>query len=364
MAATPVVDTRSSEVSFNFTTETLNSSSTRALLSGHVPGDPGRQREPKPWSVPPAGGDRQDNTYLMDGANITNPGFGHLGTEVNELDIAEVNLKRAGISAEFGRTGRHRHQRGQPQRYESVFGNRPRSTGYLRIWSARMRCRTTLLGAGVKPGTFRDSLLTTETGPAVGVGGPVIKDHIFFYGSARYSRQKKWDRVNKVGTVLPDELRTGPEFYGKLTATPEPPHQLIIQLSRAAQQRSGSRARLELCAERRDDDRQRQPDCDRRMGAFHAEPLVQRAIPLHERDQRRRAGDRSRIPAAVQSQQPDGDGPDTPIPIRPTSTIGRQPVHRTSRTTVATKSAARSVSSSDLARTSHALKAGRRLRVR
>ncbi len=58
------------------------------------------------------------------------------------------------------------------------------------------------------------------------VGGPVLKDHIFFYGSARYSRQKKWDRVNKVGTVLPDELRTGPEFYGKLTATPAATHQL------------------------------------------------------------------------------------------------------------------------------------------
>src|SRR5262245_59373531 len=57
-----------------------------------------------------------------------------------------------------------------------------------------------------------------------------MKDHIFFYGSARYSRQKKWDRVNKVGTVLPDELRTGPEFYGKLTATPRTTHQLSVSL--------------------------------------------------------------------------------------------------------------------------------------
>src|SRR5436190_64472 len=54
---------------------------------------------------PAAGGDRQDNTYLMDGANITNPAFGYLSTEVSELDIAEVNVKSAAISAEFGRTG-------------------------------------------------------------------------------------------------------------------------------------------------------------------------------------------------------------------------------------------------------------------
>ena len=39
----------------------------------------------------------------MDGVNITNPGFGYLETEVNEMDIAEFNVKRGAISAEFGR---------------------------------------------------------------------------------------------------------------------------------------------------------------------------------------------------------------------------------------------------------------------
>src|SRR6185295_606153 len=52
---------------------------------------------------PSAGGSRQDNTYLLDGVNITNPGFGYLSTEVNQLDIVEFNVKRGGISAEFGR---------------------------------------------------------------------------------------------------------------------------------------------------------------------------------------------------------------------------------------------------------------------
>ena len=52
---------------------------------------------------PAAGGSRQDNTYLIDGVNITNPGFGYLETEVNELDIDEFNVKRGAISAEFGR---------------------------------------------------------------------------------------------------------------------------------------------------------------------------------------------------------------------------------------------------------------------
>jgi hypothetical protein len=49
---------------------------------------------------------------------------------------------------------------------------------------------------------------------------------MFFYLSARYSRETEWDRRNKVGTPLPDEVRTGPEYFGKLTFAPATQHQL------------------------------------------------------------------------------------------------------------------------------------------
>src|ERR1700730_5155116 len=102
-AATPVVDVKSTEVSFNFKSDTVDSLPLERTYRGLfqlIPGVP----ENRSTVGPAAGGSRQDNTYLIDGANITNPGFGYLSTEVNELDIAEVNLKRAGISAGFGRT--------------------------------------------------------------------------------------------------------------------------------------------------------------------------------------------------------------------------------------------------------------------
>ena len=54
--------------------------------------------------APNGGGSRQDNTYLIDGASITNPLFGYLSTEVNELDVAEVHIKRGAVSAESGRS--------------------------------------------------------------------------------------------------------------------------------------------------------------------------------------------------------------------------------------------------------------------
>src|SRR6266513_1621240 len=103
-AATPLVDVRSVEVSFNIHAETFNALPIERTYRGLFQLIPG-VAENRSQVGPAAGGNRQDNTYLMDGTNITNPGFGTLGTEVSELDIAEVNIKRAAIGAEFGRTG-------------------------------------------------------------------------------------------------------------------------------------------------------------------------------------------------------------------------------------------------------------------
>ena len=46
-----------------------------------------------------------DNTFLVDGINITNPHYGDILPNITELDIDEVSIKRGGITAEFGRTG-------------------------------------------------------------------------------------------------------------------------------------------------------------------------------------------------------------------------------------------------------------------
>ena len=102
-AVTPIVDMRSSEVSFNFEDEYLRNIPLERNYRGLFQLIPGVADNRSPVG-PAAGGTRQDNAYLIDGVNITNPGFGYLSTEVNELDIAEVNIKRAGVSAEFGRT--------------------------------------------------------------------------------------------------------------------------------------------------------------------------------------------------------------------------------------------------------------------
>ena len=223
-AATPIVDVRSVEVSFNVQDETFNALPIERTYRGLFQLIPG-VADNRSQIGPAAGGDRQDNTYLMDGANITNPGFGYLSTEVSELDIAEINVKRAAISAEFGRTG------GTVTNAVSRSGSN-RLSGIGRVdWLSKQLVGAyalprELIDRGIRPGAFRDTQLTTEAGPGVGVGGPVLVNRIFFYGSARHSRQTKWGRVNKVGTPLPDEVRAGQEVYGKLTTVPSPRHQV------------------------------------------------------------------------------------------------------------------------------------------
>jgi hypothetical protein len=223
-AAQPIVDIRSAEVGFNFKDEVLNSLPLERTYRGLFQLIPGVS-DNRSSVGPAAGGSRQDNLYLIDGANITSPAFGYLGTEVNELDIAEVNIKRGGISAEFGRTA------GSVVNAVSRSGTN-RVTGVGRVdvlpqqFIGGFALPEELLNAGVRPGTFRDTLLATQLIPAAGVGGPVIRDRMFFYASARYAREVKADRFNKVATPLLDEVRTGPELFGKLTMVPGTSHQM------------------------------------------------------------------------------------------------------------------------------------------
>ena len=224
VSASSVVDIRSAEVAFNFREETLNSLPLERTYRGMFQLIPGVPDNRSPIG-PAAGGSRQDNLYLIDGANITSPAFGYLSTEINELDIAEVNIKRGGISAEFGRTA------GTVVNAVSRSGSN-RFSGVGRVdWLPESmvgsyKLPDDLIAAGVQPGAFRDPLLTTEMMPAGGIGGPILQNHMFFYASARHSRETKWDRVNKVGTPLPDEVRTGPEYFGKLNVAPGQQHQL------------------------------------------------------------------------------------------------------------------------------------------
>ena len=225
-AVTPIVDVRSSDASLTVTDARFNALPLEHSYRGLFQLAPGVPDNRSQVGLS-AGGSRQDNTYLLDGANITSPGFGTLAIQVNQLDIAEINLTRAGVTAEFGRTA------GTVANAVSRSGSN-RFSGVGRVdWLAERlvaayRLPADVEAAGVRPGTFRDGLLTSQVEPAAGVGGPLVHDLIFFYGSARYQHDTKWGRINKANVALPDEIRKGPEYFGKITASPSASHQLTV----------------------------------------------------------------------------------------------------------------------------------------
>src|SRR4030095_15243670 len=108
-AAAPLVDTRSTSISEVTSKETIEKLPLARTFTGTfqlAPGivDTGIAITPTILGIN-AGGGRQDNTFLYDGVNVTNPFFGDAYQDFAELDLQEVNITRGGISAEFGRTG-------------------------------------------------------------------------------------------------------------------------------------------------------------------------------------------------------------------------------------------------------------------
>lgn len=209
-AASPVVDLKSSEVNFNYKADQIAALPLQRNYSGLFQLIPGVAENNQ--FAPAGGGSRQDNKYLIDGVDITNPGFGYLSTEVNGLDIAEFNVKRGAITAEFGRAQgfvtNAISKSGTNQFRGIVFGEmRPRS------FSAKANSLNTS-GEIVKIPSTIDRYVASFS-----LGGPAIRDRLFWYGSSQWVRNQTTGRTNALGAV-PDRTETTKEFFGKLTGQP------------------------------------------------------------------------------------------------------------------------------------------------
>ena len=209
-AATPVVDLKSTEVNFNYKADQIAALPLQRNYSGLFQLIPGVAENNQ--FAPSGGGSRQDNKYLIDGVDITNPGFGTLSTEVNGLDIAEFNVKRGAITAEFGRAQgfvtNAISKSGTNQLHGIVFGEmRPRR------FSAKSNSLNTAFEIVKIPST-----IDRYTG-SFNLGGPIIRDRLFWYGSSQWNRSRTTGRTNALGAV-PDSKTTTTEFFGKLTGQP------------------------------------------------------------------------------------------------------------------------------------------------
>jgi hypothetical protein len=212
-ARSPVIDLKSTEISSNWQkviVEKLPLGRSYSSLWQLAPGVADNRD-----FAPNAGGNKQDNVFLYDGSNITNPFFGTLGANFSELDIAEVNIKRGAISAEFGRAAgmvTNAITKSGTNTYSGTFRLVAEPSGFT--WKSR------------------DASIVTKYNrynPALSFGGPIIKDKLWFYTSGNIPRSTTTGRINNLGAV-PNAKSQSNELFFKLSANPHPNHLITASI--------------------------------------------------------------------------------------------------------------------------------------
>ncbi len=173
------------------------------------------------------GGSNDSNQYLVDGIDTTDPRVQTWGTTVNWDTIAEAQLQTAGFQAEFGRvTG-------------GILNLVTKSGGNEFSASARIVKSDADWSAtnGIEPETGRSKTggnRTDEERPSVTVGGPILKDALWFYLAYEKrdnSRGYTWyESSADVAAGNQQDGRTsysGHYFSGKLTWQVNPSHNVI-----------------------------------------------------------------------------------------------------------------------------------------
>ncbi|MBT1451289.1 carboxypeptidase regulatory-like domain-containing protein [Glaciecola sp. XM2] len=154
---------------------------------------------------PSAGASGQDNGFRFDGANLSVPLFGILASSPSTHDVAHVSVERGGARA----VGFNRNA-GVTLNTESKSGT-DEFTGDV----------TYRLQKGSWQAEDKDGLSTEDDIDfiTVGVGGPIIPEQLYFYGSY-YTRDDSKESGTNARGALPDITNEREEYFGKVTWTP------------------------------------------------------------------------------------------------------------------------------------------------
>lgn len=161
----------------------------------------GRDRDP---SV--AGSSGPENNYILDGVNTTDPAFGGSGANLPFEFVQEVEVKTGSYGAEYGlSTGGIFNvitKSGTNEFRGEVYG-------YFTTKNLVRETRN-LPFTGLSPNGF------SEVDAGFGIGGPIIKDKLTFYGSFNPQRRQNEYLTQTFRTEVGNEITT-PFYAGKLT---------------------------------------------------------------------------------------------------------------------------------------------------
>lgn len=154
-----------------------------------------------------AGGSGQDNVYQFDGVNVTLPLFGTLAAEPAAHDIAQVTVIKGGARAiDFERAGGFSVDSVSKTGTDKFAGQ------------VSYRLQTSGMASALKSGSTSRYDQNRGWGD-LNLGGPLLKDRLYFYGSYYRPTISRANRSNSYGE-LPDYKSTRNEGFGKLTFTP------------------------------------------------------------------------------------------------------------------------------------------------
>ncbi len=166
------------------------------------------------------GGASNENTYLLDGATVTDPVSGTFGTNFNFDAIEQIEVLTAGFEPEYGTSlGGIINIVTQSGTNNLEFDT---SVYYLNgNWRPRKDERWTSDGYQLGPTGFDQTFGILQI--AAQVSGPLVRDKAWFL----FSYQYVWNRQANAGVLQPLDIQ-GHQLLGKLTIQPNSSHRISL----------------------------------------------------------------------------------------------------------------------------------------
>ena len=215
----PVIDTTTSTSGAVVTREQIQALPISRSYQGAAQNAPGVTGGANPNAQ---GGSSRENKWLLDGANTTDPVTGTFSFNFNLDAIEEIEVITGAFRAENGgsmgaiinvrtRSGSNRLSGGLSGYYSN--GN----------WSPKRDASFTPDGRSIENSEFdRES---TGVNLAAHLGGPLIKDKVWFFSSLLYSRN-----LSTSGGSRSPRLFEGYNVFTKITASPVRNNQFILSI--------------------------------------------------------------------------------------------------------------------------------------
>jgi hypothetical protein len=206
-AESPTIDTTSAEIK-----AAIPEGAIEALPVGQQYRDlikliPGVQYTEDTIRGPSAGGNGQDNIYEFDGVSVNLPLFGTLATQPAAQDVEEMAVVKGGANAVgFNRSG------GFLVNTLSKSGtNQFRGELSYQVQTAGM--------TGSVTEESEEEFDDDKDWLVANIGGPIVRDNLFFYGSFYRPTTNRTNRANVYGEA-PDREEVRDEYFIKLTWAP------------------------------------------------------------------------------------------------------------------------------------------------